>query len=394
MDRCLYLCCVWIALVWVSMAAVSLRAGEDIPASVMAIAEALSSDEMGGRSSGSTGSKLAQAWLTEWMRGHGFRPAGNDGDFLQPYNRGSNLVALVGPEGAPAILLSAHYDHVGSNCSPKRKAKSNICNGAADNAAAVAAVLTAAAQLDGNVNATVAVALWDGEELGFLGAKYFLARPTFSLANLRLIINIDVLGIDMFHGMEQTLFCMGGEIGGPALTADVAASLVGSGLHSVDLSYAFGHGRSDPTAFIDQGVPVPIVFLSDGSGPTYHTTADEFQNLNLNKITSATSLVTQLALRAASRGEGYGFVAPTMIRSRPIPRLEDANALQLLVQAMLSHADANGLDKNQRKMLHRFLKQLKDVVDRGVGAFGVEQHNLLLGVAAAVQQMSQARSLD
>ncbi|MCK4350345.1 MAG: M20/M25/M40 family metallo-hydrolase, partial [Candidatus Krumholzibacteria bacterium] len=88
------------------------------------------------------------------------------------------------------IILSAHYDSYSSTdpevCAP----------GADDNATGVAAVLESARALYGErTGKTVEFVLFDGEELGLRGSRYFAANLDTNVS-YEAVINLDMLGYD------------------------------------------------------------------------------------------------------------------------------------------------------------------------------------------------------
>lgn len=96
---------------------------------------------------------------------------------------GTNLLAdLGGPPDAPLLLIGAHYDRVVQG------------RGATDNASGSAAVLELAAALKARPlrNHRVAVAFWDLEERGLLGAKAYVADSKSEKPAL--YVNFDVFG--------------------------------------------------------------------------------------------------------------------------------------------------------------------------------------------------------
>lgn len=103
--------------------------------------------------------------------------------FEQDGQAGQNLVAdLGGPDGAPLLLIGAHYDQV------------DVGHGATDNASGVAAVLELAAVLKATPLAhhRVQVVFWDLEEKGLLGSRAWVA--TTGREKPALYVNFDVFG--------------------------------------------------------------------------------------------------------------------------------------------------------------------------------------------------------
>ncbi len=169
--------------------------------------QVLSDDSMEGRLTGSVGSKKAQDYIVNRFQEVGLQPYG---DTYKQYFRleakkqyfkthprkmvveqATNIVGYIpGEESADAIVIVAHYDHVG-------KKKDEIFNGADDNASGVGALLATAEYFKNNPpkHTMVFVAL-DGEELGFQGADAFLRNSPLPLENIILNVNLDMMSIN------------------------------------------------------------------------------------------------------------------------------------------------------------------------------------------------------
>jgi hypothetical protein len=331
----------------------------------------MADDDTEGRLCLSGGNALARSRLTARMASLGITPAGeNPGSYDQPFYSGVNLIGILEPAGMegepPVVMLGAHHDHMGRQgdyaCFPHDEADSPICNGATDNAAAVAVVLAAVEALASVIQGPVAVGLWDAEEFGKLGSQYFVQSPTFDMQALRLYINLDVIGANLFIGGEEHTFAIGGESGGEDLLQDVSGAASVSPLKTHLLSTALGQGRSDHERF--RGV-VPFVFLSDGTGPTYHTTADEIHNVNMDKTLETARIVTALALRALERPAAY----PLINVDPDLPVFSDAAPLLEGLELARSLADANGLMLPTRLVIETGTCAVGGILDRGEDLF-------------------------
>ena len=75
----------------------------------------LASDELEGRGAGSEGGKKASSYIADQVKAWGFKPAGTDGTYFQPFGEERrNVVAFwPGREGDEFVVLGAHYDHLG-----------------------------------------------------------------------------------------------------------------------------------------------------------------------------------------------------------------------------------------------------------------------------------------
>ena len=375
-------------------AAVSASLGEVDP-ELAAITEFLAADAMQGRGKGTEGHERAAGYLEQWLQDHGFTPLGGKGKgFRAPFDGGVNLLASISPDGEkarqPQVLISAHYDHLKSGCGTIPGAHSAICNGATDNAAAVAAVLTAALRIKDDIGAPVAVALWDGEEAGLAGSTAFVRKPTFRLKKVKLIINLDIIGLNLFKGMEATHMIMGAETGGAALVKQLDALMAQSPLQIYPLSYAFSHRRSDHTPFVTNPAGgTPIVFFTDGDGAQYHSCRDELDLVNYGKATQVSLLVGKLAVLASQPSTEYQFRAPPKTGAQYLPGYPDTKILFDLYQEVLTVSGTNGLNANQLDILNGNRKWLHRMNRAGADKFGHPEAQFLGSATQAVTQISR-----
>ena len=95
------------------------------------------------------------------------------------------------------VIIGAHYDHLGNTCRTP-DAADTICNGATDNGAGAAAVLDVARKIKaaGTPHRTVILALWDREEDGLLGSKYYAQHPIVPIAKTIVYVNFDIQGVE------------------------------------------------------------------------------------------------------------------------------------------------------------------------------------------------------
>lgn len=169
----------------------------------------LASDSFEGREAGTNGGKAASAYLvSELKKFSKLEPAGiplqggvrsQFQEFGREYR--NLLVSLPGsdPElSREVILIGAHYDHVGrGNQTNSFGPFGYIHNGADDNASGTSALLElidAFTTLETSPKRTLLFAFWDAEEIGLLGSKHWISQPTRPIKDIRLVVNIDMLG--------------------------------------------------------------------------------------------------------------------------------------------------------------------------------------------------------
>lgn len=174
------------------------------------------------------------------LEGAGFEVASQP--FTSGEHEGLNLLAPVaGDVAAPLLLLGAHADRVEDG------------EGAVDNASGAAVVLALAERFRQRplANHRVAVAFWDLEERGLLGARHYVGnggeRPS-------LYVNFDVFG------WGDTLWMMAPDLSDPLVAAGPsAAAAAGTGFSATAQHYP----PTDHLAFLRDGWPAVSYSLLD-----------------------------------------------------------------------------------------------------------------------------------
>jgi aminopeptidase YwaD len=266
----------------------------------------LSSPEMEGRGSGTPGSDRAAALISSVFREAGLIPGGDGGSFLQvfavPGGTGSappaqtaNVVAVL-PGRDPhlqheAIVVGAHYDHLGRGGQPGLSLDRGdaIHHGADDNASGTAVMLALARAFAamGGVPRTLVFVAFSGEELGLLGSKHYSKNPAWPLERTILMLNLDMVG--RLH--DERLF-VGGVDSGTRLNALLTEAARGLPL-SLELR-GDPWSPSDHTTFYRAGVPV--LFFFTGIHADYHRPTDTWDKIN----GSGLAIVFTLASRVIS----------------------------------------------------------------------------------------------
>lgn len=156
----------------------------------------LSSDRLQGRKVGTTGSAIAQEYLSNTLKTIGAQPYKSK-SYLHPFVfkcnaqlcSANNVVGYIKGKRPTnnTIVLSAHYDHIG-------KKGRKIYNGADDNASGVAALLMIGEMIVNNpLEHNTILLLTDAEESNLKGAHYFLAHHREQRPDFILNINLDML---------------------------------------------------------------------------------------------------------------------------------------------------------------------------------------------------------
>ncbi len=266
--------------------------------------EALTGPGMDGRGAGSPGGAKAGAWIEGRLAALGLPPA-SGGRYAQPFTfttragatmAGTNLVALCPGRraDAPAIVVSAHYDHLGVRAG-------QTYPGADDNASGVAMLLVVAERCVTTPFAhPLLLAAFDAEEHGLQGARAFLAHPPVPAARLALNVNFDMVG----RSDRRELV-----VAGPGRWPRLLPLLVPA-VRQPGITVTFGHdtggGQNDWTAQSDHGVfhdaGIPFVYFGVEDHADYHRptdTADKIAPAFLDRV-AAVVLASLAALDGVS----------------------------------------------------------------------------------------------
>lgn len=332
----------------------------------------LSSDRLLGRVPGTPEHTEARKYIAKKLTDIGADV------FEHKFPDGVNLWGVLYPtgnrSGKPEVIITSHYDHI-DHCSPKRGSNSSVCNGAADNSGAVAALLNALEKLKGNIKKPVAFAVFDLEEEGLIGSKYFVNAKI--LPNIKLNLNMDIIGLNPFSGMENVHLTMGGETGGKNLVKDLETASKKSGLETFHFGYALAHGRGDLTNFIKRGIP--SIHFTDGDGSVYHSQADEYQYLNQTKILKISDLIFQMVLLAEKNGP-YDFKNPIQ-GEYALPMFNDVKVGKALVEKIYKQIKASEIS--------RFSDGLGKIIKKGENNFAVAEMTSFQQIALGLMEYSR-----
>lgn len=272
----------------------------------------LSAPDMEGRRTGTEGNARARAYVVQRLRDEGVAPLG--GGYEHPFEfshtsvkaiwrrdrpvrmdmRGTNVLALIpGSAPGPALVVSAHYDHLGIRGDA-------LYPGADDNASGVAALLAVAHALRGRPpRHPMVLAVFDAEELGLRGSRAFVAAPPADAPPIGMDLNLDMLSRS--DRADLTVSGVGPE---PWLRAAVEAEAARSPIH-----VHLGHDRpwyragmvedwtdgSDHGAFAGAGIP--WLYLGVEDHPDYHAPTDTFERIDRTFYADVASFVVSLVSR-------------------------------------------------------------------------------------------------
>ncbi len=224
-----------------------------------------------------------------------------------------------------AIVIGAHYDHLGlggeGSLAPQQSA---IHHGADDNASGTAGVLELArlfSSKEMRPRRTLVFIAFGGEEEGLLGSSFYVNHPIVPLANTIAMINMDMIGrmkdrkltvggigtapewrpmieaINSRQGMVVTATASPRSIAPRGIPVVVSAN--GSTIVTADPSKQFmltlnedGYGPSDHSSFYSK--QIPVLFFWTGTHEDYHKPSDTFDKINYEDEIQILKLVAQV----------------------------------------------------------------------------------------------------
>jgi Tol biopolymer transport system component len=209
-----------------------------------------------------------------------------------------------------AVVVGAHYDHIGhGGVASLAPGSHEIHSGADDNASGTAALLETGRRLAarrGELRRDVWLVAFSGEEEGALGSTAFTRRPPsgLDLGGLEAMLNMDMVG----RLRNDALAALGSESAAewnalvPPLCArhHLACALGGDGF-----------GASDQNPFYAAGIPVLHLFT--GVHEDYHKPSDHVEKINSEGGARVAALMTDLAAAVAGRPERLTY------KSSPVP---------------------------------------------------------------------------
>lgn len=212
------------------------------------------------------GNALAATWLQQELEGMGYTTT------LQSFGSlgGNNILAekpgAVHPD--KRVILCAHYDAMpgGSNPAPA----------ADDDGTGVCAVLEAARLMASlQFENTVVFALWDEEEQGLIGSRYYANLAASNDLDIVGVVNIDMIGYDGNDDRRMRLHAR--PVANGMAQRDTALAV--NELYGIDMDILVmtpGQTYSDHAAFWEQSYGAILLiedFEADGN-PAYHTVND------------------------------------------------------------------------------------------------------------------------
>jgi hypothetical protein len=258
----------------------------------------LSADSLEGRETGKKGEKIAAEYIKKRFIELGLDPAGTN-HYYQNFNfknnsdphkeikltteetdssiTATNVIGFINNNAKNTVVIGAHYDHLGygNENSLHRSEKSEIHNGADDNASGVAMLIDLANKLKFEEsiakNNNYLFIAFSGEEIGLLGSNYFTKNPTIDISSINYMINMDMVGRLKKEDSSLAIYGTG--------TSPIFTQTINSNNSKFKIiQKESGVGPSDHTSFYLNNIPVLHFFT--GQHEDYHKPSDDYQKIN------------------------------------------------------------------------------------------------------------------
>lgn len=176
------------------------------------------------------------------------------------------------------ILVSAHYDHLGC------MGEGTYFPGANDNASGTAMLVHLAEQLIKRpLKYNVLFVAFAGEEIGLLGSRYMTLNPIVPLADIRFMLNLDIMGSgeEGITVVNSTLFPKEFEL---LRSINFRKKLI------KEVKPRGPAANSDHYYFTEAGVPAFFIYTM-GPNKHYHDVEDRYEALSFDAFSKVNSLL-------------------------------------------------------------------------------------------------------
>lgn len=248
------------------------------------------------------------------------------------------------------IIISAHYDHLGTR-------DGQVFLGADDNASGVAMVLETARQLAAEKvrpKRSIAFVAFDLEERMLWGSRWFAAHPPRPIEQVKLFITADMIGRSLGNLPLPVVFVMGSERA-PELRSALDTVGVPKGLEVCRLGTDLVGTRSDYGPFRDR--EIPFLFFSTGEHPDYHTPRDTADKIDFAKAARIASVILKLTQHV-----GDSATAPTW--SEPDEKnLDEPRMLHRITTLLLEADQEKPLTKTQKFLVTNVQNRSRQILE-------------------------------
>ncbi|HEY7211844.1 MAG TPA: M28 family peptidase [Bryobacteraceae bacterium] len=228
---------------------------------------------------------------------------------------GRNVIAVLRGSDSKLkdtyVLLTAHYDHVGTIATAagmaapvKNPGADKIYNGANDDGSGTVSVIEIArafARLNPRPRRSIVFMTFFGEERGLLGSQFYAEHPVFPLAKTVANINLEQVGrTDATNGKQvNTASLTGYDYSTVAQYLEKAGTITGIKVYKDAEGSDAYFTQSDNSPLADKGVPAHSLCVAFDY-PDYHGLGDEWPKIDYDNMTRVDRMVALAVLNLAN----------------------------------------------------------------------------------------------
>jgi Zn-dependent M28 family amino/carboxypeptidase len=209
-----------------------------------------------------------------------------------------------------AVLVTAHYDHLGE------RADHRIYNGANDDGSGTVSVMEVARALSSlkpHPRRSIVFMTFFGEEKGLMGSRYYVRHPAWPIEKTIAQLNLEQLGrTDSTEGPQIANATMTGfDFSSVAEYLRRAGELTGIKVYKNARESDLYFNASDNYSLAEAGIPAHTVTVAFNY-PDYHAVGDEWQKIDYDNMARVDQAVGIGVLRMAQ-----ALTAPKWSESYP-----------------------------------------------------------------------------
>ena len=275
----------------------------------------LASDNLKGRGIGTSELDIAADYIAKKFEEYGLLPGSDNGTYFQEWSQDvlekkniklKNVIGIIqgtDPSLTEAVIISAHYDHLGLGWPNFKKGnEGKIHNGADDNASGIAVLLELAKTLGKSHKParTIIFIAFTAEEAGLVGSRHFVVNyKKFPANKIFAVLNLDTVGrlfgnklmvLNSNTAREWKFIFMGTDFTTGIPTEQVTQDL----------------DASDQTAFIEKGIPGVQLFYT-GIKSDYHVPDDDADKIDADGLVKVATVSREVLEYLADRKDPMPF---------------------------------------------------------------------------------------
>jgi Zn-dependent M28 family amino/carboxypeptidase len=266
------------------------------------VIETLAHDSMQGRLPGTNFEKKAAIFIQNEFKKTGCKPLQKN-NFIFPFayknpdsiivQSAGNVVAKIDTKSEYAIVITAHYDHIGHGELHSNDPFSKLVhNGADDNASGVAMMLGIASwckKQKKQLRYDMIFIGFSGEEDGLFGSEYFLEQKLIDTSKIICNINFDMVGhLDMKRPRLEIDGALETKAWNNYLPKDTNEYFI------AERSMNMIKGGSDNCNFLKANIPA--VLITTGITGFYHRPQDDPTTINYEGMVAISDYTQKLIL--------------------------------------------------------------------------------------------------